>query len=337
MWYLIVLALSAYSNSWAMSEITPIYRDLQMGKHRRVLPNEDGLYEMALEYHQTRLGGELQEGLSLPAGAGNEKEDVKSRPLIIENDTNLFARCITYFQKNRNHVAIAISNDGSTIAHSVDNQIVLIPSDVTKKRVTVLDVESNDTGQIMRSFVACALDANDCYVTVYGVDNNARLHEWAVSCEQDEENPKIDYHLWSEKMPENITVMRMTMYGPAIFYSSGYSLALALKQYDWSPAHFYTNAEGKCCVKKTYARGFARTTAINPIRIEEQTVAGAQWYEIYSADHAHKTYQMVVGERSKQMHIVEAGFIKRFLKRQIDKYDRRERENNQQQEKNKDE
>jgi hypothetical protein len=320
-----------------MDDVTTIYREKQVGTNRRILPEGNRLYEMAYEYHQTRLGGEMQECLARTADADDAQEEIKSRPLIIENDTNLFARCITYFQKNRNHVAMAISNDGSTIAHGLDDQIVLIPCDHTKKRVTVLDVESNDTAQIMRSFVACCLYADDSRTTVYGVDNNARLHEWDVSCEQDEKNPEINYHLWAEKMPENITAMRMTRYGPAIFHSWGYRLALALKESTWNPIKFYTNAAGKYCATKTiYARGFKETSAVNPIRIDEQTVAGTQWYEIYSADYAHKTYQMGVGERSKQMYIIEPGFIKRFAKRQIEKYDR-ERENRQQQEKKKDE
>jgi hypothetical protein len=182
------------------------------------------------------------------------------------------------------------------------------------------------------------LDVSDSDATVYGVDNNARLHEWEVSFKEGEDNPEIDYHLWAEKIPEDITVMRMTMYGPAIFYNYGHRLALALKAHDWTPTHFYTNAEGKRCVTKmTYARGFIQTSAINPTRIEEQTVADTQWYEISSADHAHKAYQMVVGERSKRMHFFEVGFIKRFIKGQLDKYHRRERENRHQQKKSKDE
>ena len=212
MWYVIILVLSACSNCWAMNDRIVVDEGKLVMQDGRTLPE---LWKKAMEYHQTCLGVELQ-------AISNTSSNNENRPLIIENNSNLHERCISYLKDKQNNATLTICKDGSFIAHGLDNSIVLIPSDPqSNQSAIVLNIGVNS--DVTTDFVACCFSQSkhleENHFMVYAVDNCKKLHEWDVSHDTRREKTELKYANWEKTIPGVVTAMQMTPYeyGPQFF------------------------------------------------------------------------------------------------------------------------
>jgi len=227
MWYVIVLALSACGNCWAMKELVTVYRDALVAGSEiemRQAPNNNVLWESAKEFHESVQKREQQKS----------KKDEAPDVLIDEEKLPLYARCIAYLNEHRDDAALSATRDRRLIVHGFDKGLVLVPvgsltcNEDDKPRADILHAADMPDGI---TFTHSAIDLykklednelcppygqkND--VKIIGIDSLNNIHLWKVSILKEAAH-KVSY--WKGKVPGAVTAIceQLSAYHTVIFY-----------------------------------------------------------------------------------------------------------------------
>src|SRR5271154_597536 len=225
MWYLIVLALSACSNLWAMDDTYGcdgeklkgiVYRDKPVTENgRHFLDNRDTLFEIAMEYHDERLSTSLAE------------------------EAALHASCKAYLNAHKNTVALAIAANGNSIVHGFENKMIEIDY-VHKEPAEIFETtdDSNQKPNTTLEFTSCSIykryppnpTNKKCYTHILAVDNAHNIHSW----------DDIYYRDWKTIIPGMVTAIRqLNSHVAAVFYhgnDNAHHVGFALESLSWDDA-----------------------------------------------------------------------------------------------------